>query len=358
MNIPVRIMAMAATLFATFVVALPEEAAAQNLPGGSWSQSCRNAQLRGDQLYAQCRGRDGNWHNTRIDLDRCGRGGTVGNNNGELVCERLGQGAGNFPPGSWNQSCRNARMEGRDGDTLRAECRTRDGRWIQTRLDTDRCGRNRAVANNNGQLVCESQIGQTGRLPPGPWSQVCRNARVQNNVLYAECPAGGGNWRTVDVNLNRCPGQPITYQNNDLRCPDGQSGGGGYQPWWGQGLPQGSYRQSCRNTRMEGRDLLVAECRRQNGNYRTTRLDIDECRGRDIANDNGHLQCGGRTFGGNYGYQIPGGSWSQSCRNARILRDDLVAECRTVNGNWIPARVDLDECRGRAISNENGRLRC
>ncbi len=291
MNIPVRIMTMAATLFAAFVVALPEDAAAQNLPGGSWSQSCRNAQLRGDQLYAQCRGRDGNWHNTRIDIDRCGRGGTLANNNGELVCERMGQGAGNLPPGSWNQSCRNARMEGRDGDTLRAECRTRDGRWIQTRLDTDRCGRSRAVANNNGQLVCESQVGQGA-------------------------------------------------------------------PWWGQGLPQGSYRQSCRNARLEGRDLLIAECRRQNGNWRNTRLDIDECRGRDIANVNGHLECGTRRFGGNYGYQMPGGTWQQSCRNARIVRDELTAECRKRDGDWQRDTIDLDECRGQPLHNDNGRLRC
>ena len=205
------------------VAALPEPAAAQNFPPGSWRQSCKDARMEGrDDLVAECRRRDGSWNRTRIDIDQCGRGGSVGNDNGRLVCENsnFGNNDNRLPPGSWSQSCRNARIEGRDD--LVADCRRRDGGYNRSSLDLDRCGRNGRVANDNGRLVCE-------------------NAN-----------AGGGNW-------------------------------------WGNSPPQGSYRQSCRNERMEGRDLLVAECRRQNGNYRNTRLDIDSCRGRDIANNNGHL---------------------------------------------------------------------
>lgn len=274
------------------VATLPEPAAAQNFPPGSWRQSCKDARMEGrDDLVAECRRRDGSWNRSRIDIDRCGRNGSVGNDNGRLVCENTNYGNDNrLPPGSWSQSCRNARIEGRDD--LVADCRRRDGGYNRSSLDLDRCGRNGRVANDNGRLVCE-------------------NAN-----------AGGGNW-------------------------------------WGNSPPQGSYRQSCRNERMEGRDLLVAECRRQNGNFRNTRLDIDSCRGRDIANNNGHLECGGRGYGGNYGsYGLPGGSWRQSCRDARIVRDEMIAECRARDGQWRRTDIDLDECKGREIVNENGKLNC
>lgn len=202
--------------------------------------------------------------------------------------------AADLPAGSWRQSCNNPRLKG--NDDFSADCRTRDGRVVTSRIDLDRCGRNGAVGNNNGQLFCE-RVGTQGHQ-------------------------GGGKW-------------------------------------WGQGLPAGSYQRSCRNARIEGRDLLIAQCQRQNGSYRNTRLDIDECRGRDIANDNGHLECGGKTYGGSYGqYKLPPGSWTQSCRNARVIRDDLVAECRQRDGDWKRSSLDLDDCRGRQVSNDNGRLVC
>jgi hypothetical protein len=130
-------------------------------------------------------------------------------------------------------------------------------------------------------------------------------------------------------------------------------------PAQAQNVPNGSYRQSCREVRMESRDDLAATCRRVNGNWRYTKIDIDRCRGRDITNNNGHLECGDYRYGGNYGrYQMPTGSWSQSCRDARIVRDDLYAECRQRDGDWIRTSIDLDDCRGRGIVNDNGRLRC
>lgn len=126
-----------------------------------------------------------------------------------------------------------------------------------------------------------------------------------------------------------------------------------------QNIPNGSYRQSCRNIHIEGRDDLAAECRRQNGSWRSTKIDLDACRGRDIRNDNGDLECGGHRYAGSYGrYQLPGGSWNQSCRSAMIRGDDLVAECRERDGGWNRTRLDLDDCRGRPVSNQNGHLRC
>jgi hypothetical protein len=125
-------------------------------------------------------------------------------------------------------------------------------------------------------------------------------------------------------------------------------------PAQAQNVPNGSYRQSCREIRMEGRDDLVATCRRVNGNWRYTKIDIDRCRGRDITNDNGRLRCGD----GGDRYRMPRGSWTQSCRNADIRGDDLYAQCRGRDGRWHNTRIDLDRCPGRGLMNDNGELRC
>jgi hypothetical protein len=59
-----------------------------------------------------------------------------------------------------------------------------------------------------------------------------------------------------------------------------------------QGLPPGSYQQSCRDFRMQG-GTLTAVCRRANGRGdRPTALNVTHCVG-DIGNNNGQLVCNG-----------------------------------------------------------------
>src|SRR4029077_15005953 len=58
-----------------------------------------------------------------------------------------------------------------------------------------------------------------------------------------------------------------------------------------QGVPQGTYLNSCSNTAIQG-DSLVATCRRTDGREQTSRLGgVRNCIG-DIGNSNGILQCG------------------------------------------------------------------
>ena len=57
-----------------------------------------------------------------------------------------------------------------------------------------------------------------------------------------------------------------------------------------QGLPNGSYLQSCRNVAVHG-DRLLADCRRTDGRWARTALqNVDRCVG-DIGNMNGQLAC-------------------------------------------------------------------
>jgi hypothetical protein len=58
-----------------------------------------------------------------------------------------------------------------------------------------------------------------------------------------------------------------------------------------QGVPPGSYLQSCNDVHME-RDRLIAVCRRVDGRFNRTVLD-DPRRCRGIDNINGELRCAG-----------------------------------------------------------------
>ena len=59
-----------------------------------------------------------------------------------------------------------------------------------------------------------------------------------------------------------------------------------------QAAPPGSYRESCRDIRMQG-PTMTALCRRANGRgEQLTALDVAHCVG-DIGNNNGNLACNG-----------------------------------------------------------------
>jgi hypothetical protein len=62
------------------------------------------------------------------------------------------------------------------------------------------------------------------------------------------------------------------------------------QPAHAQSAPQGSYRTSCTDVRVEDR-TLTAVCRIADGREQTTSLtDVNRCVG-DIGNENGALTC-------------------------------------------------------------------
>src|SRR5882672_9439068 len=129
--------------------------------------TCRNPNMKGGTLYAQCQRMNGGWRDSSIDPRQCGKGG-VANDNGNLICE--GGGGGNTPGGSWQQTCRNANV---NGGTLYAQCQRMNGGWRYSSIDPRQCG-NGGVANNDGNLVWEGGGGGGGdKLPGGSWQQSC-----------------------------------------------------------------------------------------------------------------------------------------------------------------------------------------
>jgi CVNH domain len=129
-------------------------------------------------------------------------------------------------------------------------------------------------------------------------------------------------------------------------------------------LPSGSYQQTCRNISLNG-NVLECECRKGDGNWIHTRLNIKRCEG-EIWNDNGKLKCqkqkrnkkqkGNKKQKSNKLSQ-PQGSYKQTCRNCNVYDGKLNCECRKGNGSWQRTIINFSNCGG-SISNINGQLRC
>jgi hypothetical protein len=129
------------------------------VPGGSWQRTCTNVRMSGPVLRARCDNGSGRWTYTELDIRRCGSGG-VRNSWGRLTCGGgwgddgwRGNGYGwngGLPGGNWDNTCRNARM---NGPVLYALCDDGNGRWRSTSIDVRHCG-NR-VRNTWGQLTCD-----------------------------------------------------------------------------------------------------------------------------------------------------------------------------------------------------------
>jgi hypothetical protein len=121
---------------------------------------------------------------------------------------------------------------------------------VRSSIDLSSCRRG-DIANSNGQLTCNSNGYGRGR--------------------------GNGNGYGNNGNNG--------YGNNGNNGY-GNNGNNGYGR-----LPAGSYQQSCTNATMNG-GVLTANCPAGNGARTTSSINASACRGADIANRNGRLQCG------------------------------------------------------------------
>ena len=175
-------------------------------PPGSYQQSCNNVQMRGSVLSASCTSTSGQRVYSSLNVNGCN--GDIANVNGRLSCNgnygynngygnnnsgrdddedndgdsehghhhhhhpngnaygyygnRNGDGNNGYgnnggygyglPPGSYQQSCTNARMS---GSTLSAACTATNGSYISSSIDVRRCqSRGTDIANRNGYLSC------------------------------------------------------------------------------------------------------------------------------------------------------------------------------------------------------------
>jgi hypothetical protein len=123
---------------------------------GPYTQSCKDIKSHGDDLDARCQTKNGDWHKTSLDDYQKCRGQII-NEDGNLKCVAAGYGGvrggypGNWPAGSYTQSCDEIRI---DGDDLKAHCQTRDGGARDAKLgDFQKCKSD--IINDDGKLRCE-----------------------------------------------------------------------------------------------------------------------------------------------------------------------------------------------------------
>jgi hypothetical protein len=138
-------------------------------------------------------------------------------------------------------------------------------------------------------------------------------------------------------------------------------------PCAAQGVPSGSYRQTCRDPRVEG-SVLYATCANNDSSWQNTSLpDFRRCR-TEIINDNGNLRCSAErgTWQRGYGHDrdrdrregVPPGNYVRTCRDIRISGATLQANCEKKNGKWRESSLrDFNRCT-RGIENDNGKLVC
>jgi hypothetical protein len=119
--------------------------------------------------------------------------------------------------------------------------------------------------------------------------------------------------------------------------------------------PSGSYQDTCVSITMQGQ-YLYAKCQDINGNWHQTQLDMDQCPGGLVANNNGTLACGPGGYG--IGNGLARGSWRASCRNASQDGSTLYAECNNGSGGWNETSLDMDNCPSRIVDNSRGNLVC
>jgi hypothetical protein len=129
---PVAAFACAISLAGAFAA---PQAEARERPQGDWSRYCKDVDVRGDWLEADCRKQGGGWRrNTRINFDNC-PGNEVTVRDGHLVCERRHGGYNNGNHYGWNNGRGNPHS-GWDND--RRDWDRRD--WDRNRNDRDRNG--------------------------------------------------------------------------------------------------------------------------------------------------------------------------------------------------------------------------
>ncbi len=183
-----------------------------DLPPGPWQRSCRNIEVSGDFLVADCRADDGRWRETAIEWRGCD--GDIAVDDGRLYCEEAST-RDAFPQGTWVSTCRDFAYE---AGWLYAECRRRDGSWRDAQIFADDCAS--TISNSDGRLVCDAELfaPRTPTEITGNFRDTCRNVKMEDGVIAAECRRTNGGWRYTELELSECPSGNAANIDGRLTC--------------------------------------------------------------------------------------------------------------------------------------------
>ena len=121
------------------------------------------------------------------------------------------------------------------------------------------------------------------------------------------------------------------------------------------GMPDGTWRQSCQDASVSG-GILRAWCRRDGGKYEAASAVIGSCQA--FGNRNGKLFCESPSgSGGNMGQWS--GSFRDSCREISVDKHGkLQATCLKDNGTYKRSNLQAGKCPAYRAGNRDGNLFC
>lgn len=192
-------------------------AANDDLPDGSWRQSCQDGKVRNGILYAQCRRDSGRYESTSEGIGSCQ---AFGNRDGELFCERPGDtnDAASGWGGSFRESCSDISVD--KPGKLKARCRKDNATYQSTDLSMWKC-LDRHVSNRDGRLVCDKSGSGSGRAKNwhGSFRQSCRDISADSSgTLTATCQAANGSWHRSSLSTRQCNGRRAGNRDGNLFC--------------------------------------------------------------------------------------------------------------------------------------------
>jgi hypothetical protein len=271
---------LAPLFLAALCAVVSQPAMAQNsaMPGGQWRQTCEDATIRGNMLYARCRQDNGQYRSTSALL--AGNCPSYSNRNGQLYCEQNGNSmATSRWAGSFGESCRDIQVD--KHGRLSANCRRANGKSNRSNITPQQCPGYRA-GNDNGKLVCESQGSVSSRWD-GSFQKSCRDVSMDSaGTLSATCQAMNGNWQRSSLGARQCNSYRAGNSNGQLVCESQE----GVSSNW-----QGSFEQTCRDVSTDSSGSLMATCQAMNGNWQRTTLDPRQCGSARAGNRDGQLFC-------------------------------------------------------------------
>jgi len=177
-------------------------------------------------------------------------------------------------------------------------------------------------------------------IPGGSYTESCRAISQHGKMLKAQCLLGHQYvWASFDT--TPCPNGPIGNSHGRLFCE------------FGTAYPSGSWQESCRSPRLNG-VMFTAECQ-VGHDWPLTSLNMSECPGGPVGNEQGKLFCEGETV---HGANLPGGNWQGTCKNATIEGLTLYAQCRDSQYRYHDTQLSLTSCPSQIVSNKDGTLVC
>lgn len=234
---------------------------------------------------------------------------------------------------------------------------------------------------NNNSTSCVDN-----KLPPGPWITSCKNHILTNGgtSLYAQCKNDNGVYQNTSIELNTCRDANCILVNNNgmLQCANSTSNDTPDSSRTTCNGLSGEWKDVCFQSRYTNDGKTVqAICPTNDGMYRSTSLDIDQCwaKGCSAYVDDGYLRCG--EYQGSPPVPAPSpspspshspvpadtctwpsGSWTNSCKDYFYNSNTgtIDALCQDNSGNYVPSNIDVSNCSGNVcyVRNNNGVLEC